>query len=184
MKSSLSLLHVWGFLCASSLAFACSGETEEDEEEELVNLEDPTLEISGATTTDGVFHDRKDGEIILACDPRLTVHVGPSDVRGHLDNWLLRPPGTCGASKQCGYLRLALLDEEGEELLITESPLIDVVLELGDQDLSAASALHVTLIQGESLEPFLVQARPVEAEWPVQLSLPEACSVAAPEEQG
>lgn len=157
-------------LCLSLFAIplACT-----DGESSGVELSPPRLTIESIRNASGSFFD--EGEPIVAtCDGRLTVLTGPSDVVAFLDNWTLRPPGSCGTLPQCGAIRLTVLEDETILAEVSRAS-VAVVLDLAPQILERASEFRVELLDGTTGEPFLVEGMPVDDQWAVQVSTTRDC---------
>ncbi len=163
-----SRLHT-AFLIGSSalvLASACGGGGSKKKE----SLTPPLLEIVAFENADGQRFAPGDA-INVACDRRLTIHLGPSENIEHLlDNWEFRPPGLCGTQdkEQCGSVRLTLSYEDGVTELVHRASLA-IVLE---EELVRPELVEVTaqLLEGGQGEPFLVEGKEVSASSDLDLS--------------
>jgi hypothetical protein len=63
----------------------------------------------------GRWSPQDDESLVLACEGNhLLVELGPGESADEIDEWVLRPPGTCGGEKRCGFVSLTL-DPETDE---------------------------------------------------------------------
>jgi hypothetical protein len=111
------------------------------------------LFVTGFLNDRGESYTENDA-IRLSCDDSITVELGPRE-GASLQNWLLKPPGTCGSFVQCGYVMLTLEAENGDTRVVTGASTAIV--------LPAPPGLHrlrAELVNGEG-EPFLWMERPV-----------------------
>lgn len=146
-------------------AVGCSGDGENPDETE--DLDPPSLRIESVTNTNGTRFTSEDENVVVACDARLVVRVGPNS-GGLLDNWFLRPRGTCDELEQCGHVRLDVETPEGDLLSRVERAQIDLSFEAPPVD-SDRLVLRATLIHGDDQRPFEVDGAAVRDEWQVQL---------------
>lgn len=156
------------FLSLLALPLACS-----DGESSGGELAPPTLRIETIQNASGESFEK--GEAILAtCDGRLTVLLGPSELAGFLDDWNLRPPGTCGSLPQCGTIQLTVFEEDVILAEISRASLA-VVVDLAPEVLENATDFRVELIEDGTGAPFLVAGAKVADQWPVQIRATEDC---------
>jgi hypothetical protein len=152
------------------LAATVTGACSKDKGDEEATFGPAVLEILGAQNTAGQEFEPDDSTITLACDQRLTFHVGPHDVTpGLLKNWNLRPPGTCPSNAQCGYLRYQLVDAEGNTLLQSDQANIAPVLDLSSIEIGEISSFVALLMDGTTAEPYLQDDAQVSDSWSVRV---------------
>jgi hypothetical protein len=159
---------------AISVACGLAACSDDDDADSATPTEPPTLEILGFRTSGGVT-DADVGELRLPCDRELGVQVGPQTVPGQLDNWLLRPPGTCGSTPNCGYFVASVASKTGDEALSTSSAATTIPMDLRALSAQGDYLVHVELRQGQTGEPFLVDGEPVSAEVTVSFDLETEC---------
>ncbi len=160
-------------LAGTTLAFGCTGS---DSSDTGLTLDPPTLAFTGATAGDGVAYDADVSSIALDCSAPLTVHLGPRDGAGELENFRIRPPKWCGESDPCGYVKLEVRGKGDAPLLTIESALLDIALEPSTLPEPIVS-LHAVLMGNQTLEPYQVDGKPVVADWALDVTT-SACSAA------
>ncbi|HSC89587.1 MAG TPA: hypothetical protein VLC09_20030 [Polyangiaceae bacterium] len=158
---------LWGL----PLAFACNSSSDGDEGTST----DPTLEFLGASS--GAADVEADASSIqLGCDGKLSVHVGPRDSVGEFVNYRIRPPKYCGETDPCGYLRVAALDADGQELVHADGSSVDVLLQFATDYADTATQLRVELISSYTFEPVEVDDKPLRTTWDLAITAAEDCS--------
>lgn len=72
--------------------------------------EPPEIAVEGLDAIGGGrWSPGQDEPLSLGCDYHLVlVELGPGDRADEVDQWTLRPPGTCGGEQRCGFLSLTL----------------------------------------------------------------------------
>lgn len=138
----------------------------------------PTLEFLDAQNSQGDVYSPDESQLTLACDGYLTLRLGPRTQDSKiLDNWIMRPPNTCRGQSQCGWIRITVFDEAGNELLVSNSASPNVVLNLEGIDLAAVASTTAVLYEDVTGEPYLDNAdQLVTATWDFGLT-EEACLV-------
>ncbi len=185
--------RVW--LCLSLVlggAFLSCSSDEISLVESVNSLDPPNLELLSVTNADGEAVEAEGESVRLACDTRLTIGVGPVQVDndgveqpGLLQDWLWGPPGTCGAFRPCGYVRVELLNAD-EEILSrstmdreiparAEAPLLNIVIETEGLNLSEVRQVRAQLIQGNTGLVYENEGVSVEDSWEFTLSAPDDC---------
>jgi hypothetical protein len=108
-------------------------------------------------------------EVSPDANARVVLSVDPTGL-----NFLLRPPGMCGANSQCGYLAVELDPSDVGPLSAVRAATTDVVLPV--TALTGAHRIYVELRHQDD-EPVLdATGQPVHAELDVFLSPPGGCS--------
>ncbi len=165
-----------GSLGAASL-FAESG-CSSDSDQTTEELDPPLLEIRGAQNADGKEFDRDDEFVEVACDPRLTIRLGPStDGAGLLDNWDLRGPRNCSEGDQCGFVRVELLDEDEKVLATVEQASLNPLIDGAKYELEEVRQLVVSLYSGYDGALFLVDGEPVMDSWKIRFESATMCGM-------
>lgn len=160
---SLSPLPLWSLALACAIA-ACSDDTTETD-----TSGPPSLDIVELLANDGVVLTSYDpGDTVpMPCDGRLIVRVGSGDVSTRLENWELRPPGTCGSIENCGFVLARLLEEDGTELARGTAAAVDVPVPTVEVPAGVTYRVTAELRQGTSGEPFTVTDEETGEEVPV-----------------
>ncbi len=140
------------------------------------NADPPTLAVLGALRADGQAFDTTAETIDWGCDARVTFRFGPREATGQLENWLLRPPGTCGDIVACGYLRVTLETDAGDLVLARDGAQLDVLFDLGGVDVRGVRRVRAQLFEGDTMEPYLVNDESIEVSWDVRLEAQECPS--------
>lgn len=153
LRRRLSAISLWTLVVACALA-ACS-----DEDGPTDTTNPPELDIVELFANDGtrlVSHP-PGGTLPAPCDGRLVVRVASGDVPSRLDDWELRPPGTCGTSTNCGFVFARVLDADGVELATGSVATVDVPVPTAELDLNETYRLTAELRQGRTGEVFTVR---------------------------
>lgn len=164
-----------GFGIALVLAESgCSSDSGDDTEA----LDPPLLEIKGAQNAAGNTFDRDDDVIEVACDPRVTIRLGPSSLgAGLLDNWKFRGPANCKEADQCGYVRVELRGDDEKVLSTLEQAVLNPVIDGSIYPLDEVRQIVVTLRSGYDGTPFLVDGKPVTDNWQIRFENEEMCGM-------
>lgn len=164
-KGSLLVIPVLAFALSCSKK---SGGT-------AVVLGEALIEFAGAQNSKGANFTPEDQALAVACDGLLTFSLGPQTVAaGLLDNWTLRPPHVCTSSQlQCGYFLLAFTGEDDSILAEVKSANIYPVVDTTGLDLAQITGATITLIDGNTDEPFLKDELPVSDVWSFSLTRQE-----------
>lgn len=168
-----------GFGIALVLAESgCSSDSGDDTEA----LDPPLLEIKGAQNAAGSTFDRDDDVIEVACDPRVTIRLGPSSLgAGLLDNWKFRGPDACGknanSQTQCGYVRVELRSDDEKVLGTLEQVVLNPVIDGSIYPLKDVRQIVVTLHSSYDGKPFLVDGKPVTDNWQIRFETEEMCGM-------
>lgn len=161
--------HLAGLVFGSLLSFqACINGKSKDNQYDGP----PTLKILALENTEGERFE-PDERIIVACDQKLTVLLGPSTATRHLlDNWDLRPPGNCDTEqKQCGFIRLSLEYADKTKRTVEGASL---AIALHDEFvIPELKSVTATLIDGRDGSVFLVEGQAVSTQTDVSLSFAE-----------
>lgn len=162
----------------------CSSDSGSDKE----TLDPPRLEVVSFQNADGERFDQDDGIVQVACDPRVTIRLGPSsDGGGLLDNWNFRgpsfrvdpnsPSGNCKSGAQCGFVQVDLINGKGKTLGTLTQAALNLVIDGSEFPLDQVREITVTLIAGFGREPFLVKGAPVTDIWKGRFELSSMCGL-------
>lgn len=160
----LMRLSIVGMACQACLV-ACK----KDKKSSEPTFGPPSLRFEGAENAVGDSFAVGES-VVVACDPRITLLLGPSsDAVGLLDNWVLRPPGACRGQLQCGFVRVSLLDAEERVLLQSDQASILPVLDLKTVELAEVKVAKAELINGSDGSSHMVSEEAVVAVWELEL---------------
>ena len=160
-----------------ALLFAESG-CSSDSQQKTEKLDPPVLEIRGAQNADGKEFDRDDEVVEVACDPRVTIRLGPSTFgAGLLDNWEFRGPRNCKKEERCGFVRVELLDKSEKVLATLEQASLNPLIDGAKYELDEVTQVVVTLYSGYDGEKFLVDGEPVIDSWNIRFESATMCGM-------
>ncbi len=131
---------------------------------------DVALEIVGFVNQRGEHYEREDSPVVLSCDTTVSVQFGPPDGAGALNNWLLRPPGTCESYAQCGYINLSATPQDGGAKVVVNGATVTQELEASPGDY----LLNARLIGPDGMD-FLQDEQPVRDSLEVRFASAENC---------
>ncbi|HEY3236947.1 MAG TPA: hypothetical protein VGJ84_19670 [Polyangiaceae bacterium] len=139
----------------------------------------PEIQILELVATGEVHWLRGDSQpLLLGCDLSAAVLVGPhpdSDSR-RLVNWTLRPPGGCGATLQCGFIRLEAGPADGPPQLSSDSAITIVPLDFSKlSTVSGVQKLRATLLNDNGSTFAGGDGGPVFDEVSVEVQAPTNC---------
>ena len=98
---------VWAIF-AAQFALGCGGNGSKGPSTPVGPSGEVKLTVTKFFNNDGESFSRGDAsEVVLGCD-------GAINLDFTVDNWLLRPPDTCGSFVQCGYVEL-LVDPSSDD---------------------------------------------------------------------
>ncbi len=127
------------WLCASALtvALALSCSSDEEGDETTPPPGPASMRISSFIVAGNQTVSREDAAALeLDCNGRLGVTLT-------LEYWKLRPPGTCGATQQCGYIALSVDPTDSGQALLVEAATSTIVLDFSSLGASAAGSHHL-----------------------------------------
>ena len=94
--------------CVVALVSGCSDDAPPPPLPDPPELSVEALEAPGG----GRWSPGQEEPLVLACEGnQVLVELGPGQSVDEIDEWILRPPGTCGGETRCGFLSLALDSE-------------------------------------------------------------------------